>query len=100
MAVLEAMAAGLPTVCTDVGGVHEMVVDGVTGFLVPPSDPRQFAKRVLDLLSDPDVAHRMGRAARAKVQSEFDLRRTVPAAEQMIEDVMGVNCGRRLSLIR
>lgn len=100
IAVLEAMAAGLPTVSTDVGGVHEMVVDGVTGFLVPRSDPRRLADRMLHLLSDPDAAHRMGCAARSKVRSEFDLRRTVPAAETMIEEVVGVGRGRRLSLIR
>ena len=89
IAVLEAMAAGLPTVSTDVGGVHEMLIDGVTGFLVPHSDPRQLANRILQLFSDPDLARRMGRAARSKVKSEFDLRRTVPAAEEAIEEAIG-----------
>lgn len=100
IAVLEAMAAGLPTVSTDVGGVHEMVVDGVTGFLVPHSDPRRLANRMLQLLSDPDTARRMGDAARSKVQSEFDLRRTVPVAEEAIEEVIGLRHGGRLSPIQ
>lgn len=100
IAVLEAMATGLPTVSTDVGGVHEMVVDGVTGFLVPHSDPRQLASRMQQLLSDTDTARRMGCAAKSKVQTQFDLRQTVPAAEEAIEEAVGVGPGGRLSVIR
>lgn len=88
MALLEAMACARPAVCTAVGGIPEMVNDGETGYLVPPKDPRQLAARLLSVLSDPPTAHRMGRAARHRVEAEFDLDRSVAAAQLAIEDVV------------
>lgn len=62
IAALEAMAAGLPVVATDVGGLAEVVVDRVTGRLVPPSDPLGLAGALRWFYSNPDEAERMGRA--------------------------------------
>ena len=56
MALLEAMASGRPAVCTDVGGVGEMLAGGVTGYLVPPHDPAALADRLVELLRDPSCA--------------------------------------------
>ena len=89
MALLEAMAAGRPAVCTAVGGVTEMIVDGVTGYLVPPQDPHQLAGRVISLLSEQHAAQRMGRAARERLESEFDLDRSVEKAQRAIGEVVG-----------
>src|SRR5262249_60799641 len=50
MALLEAMASGRPAVCTDVGGVGEMLDDGITGYLVPPREPVTLAGRLAQLL--------------------------------------------------
>lgn len=88
MSVLEAMACCLPVVCTDVGGVGEMVTDGVTGFLVPTRDPQQLAARLADLLSNPELAHRMGSAGRLRVESEFSLEQSVAATERALMDVV------------
>ncbi len=71
LSVLEAMAGGLPVVATDVGGVHELVVDGVTGTLVPPSDPGALADALRRLLVDPALRARLGAAGRARVLSDF-----------------------------
>lgn len=71
LAVIEAGAAGKPVVATDVGGVREVVEDGVTGFLVPAGDPHQFAETVLRLLDSPDGMQEMGQRARARVQERF-----------------------------
>jgi alpha-maltose-1-phosphate synthase len=82
---VEAMACGTPVVASAVGGIPEIVVEGETGHLVAfepgddpfgsPADPARFAddlaERINALLSDPDQAHRMGRAARARVEAEF-----------------------------
>jgi glycosyltransferase involved in cell wall biosynthesis len=70
--ILEAMAAGLPVAATRVGGIPDMVEDGVTGFLVDPFLPGQsggealFAERLARLLTDPGLRQRMGEQARAR----------------------------------
>ena len=81
MALLEAMASGRPAVCTAVGGVPEMLVDGVTGRLVPARDESALADGMLELLDDPELARKMGRAARERVESEFTLLRSVEGAQ-------------------
>jgi glycosyltransferase involved in cell wall biosynthesis len=73
MSILEAMAAGLPVVASAVGGVPELVEDGVTGVLVPPGDPAALAAALDRLLADPDLRRRMGAAGRARVRARFDL---------------------------
>ena len=88
ISVLEAMATGLPVVCTEVGGIPEIVIDGVTGFLVPGGDSRGLADRLLEVLSDPAIANRMGSAARERVEAEFDLAQSVRVAEQAIADTV------------
>ncbi len=70
-ALLEAMRTGLPCVATAVGGNPEVVVEGVTGFLVPPDDPSAFAERLLDLLGDPALRSAMARRARARLLDRF-----------------------------
>ena len=67
--VLEYSAAALPVVASDVGQLGELVRDGVTGLLVPPSDPEALAAAVDGLVSVPDRAERMGRAGRCRVLS-------------------------------
>ena len=88
IALLEAMAAARPAVCTAVGGIPEMIDDGETGYLVPTKDPQQLAARLLDVLSDPRAARRMGRAGRARVEAEFSLDRSVDGAQRAFEDVV------------
>lgn len=70
---LEAMAMGKPVIGTKVGGVPEVVRDGVNGFLVPPRDPRALARATTRLLSDMQAAREMGRAGRAIAEREFTL---------------------------
>ncbi len=63
----EAMGYGLPCVGTDSGGIPEIIVDGVTGLVVPPGEPEPLARALIDLLSRPAEAERMGRAGHAAV---------------------------------
>lgn len=88
MALLEAMAAGRPAVCTAVGGVPELVVEGETGYLVPPRDPQRLARRVIEVLSDSEARKRMGSAARDRVHTEFSLKASIAAAERALEEVV------------
>jgi glycosyltransferase involved in cell wall biosynthesis len=75
VSVLEAMAAGLPVVATDVGGVAEAVEDGETGFLVPSGDSEALARALERLLVDGELRRRLGAAGRARALSLFDVSR-------------------------
>jgi glycosyltransferase involved in cell wall biosynthesis len=86
--LLEAMAAGRPVVATRVGGNPEVVVEGETGFLVPPKDPRALADAVLRLLRDRELAHRFGEAARRRVESQFSLEQMVHRMEDLYDDLL------------
>jgi colanic acid/amylovoran biosynthesis glycosyltransferase len=68
--VKEAMATGVPVVASDHGGMPEMIIDGVTGLLVPERDPRAIAGAVKRLIDAPDLPRRLAEAALAKVTTE------------------------------
>lgn len=72
LAVLEAMAAGLPIASTAVGGVPEAVIDGENGFLVPPRNSRLLAQAIVRLAVDPESAARMGAQSRKRMEELFD----------------------------
>ena len=81
-ALLEAMAWSRPVVATAVNGCPEIVIDGVTGFVVPPADTASWAKGVVDLLNDPAGATRMGQQGRLRVEEEFDLQQMTARIEE------------------
>lgn len=70
-AIIEAMAAALPIVATDVGGNAEAVEEGVSGFIVPPEDPGALSTAISRLLSDPSLAKAMGEAGKQAVAEKF-----------------------------
>jgi len=70
--LVEAMATGLPVVTTDVSGIPELVHDGVTGLLVPPERADAIANALLRIHHEPELARRLGAAARAVVAEQFD----------------------------
>lgn len=74
LANVEAMACGVPVVSTNQGGPSETVVDGETGYLVPPGDGRIFANRVMLLLQDHTLRKQMGKAGQSRVQEHFSAR--------------------------
>lgn len=71
--VLEAMAAGKPVVATRYGGAPEAVLDGETGYVVDPREPKQIAAKLEALLADPAAAEAMGAAARRRIEQHFNL---------------------------
>jgi len=88
LTALEAMACGLPVVATRVGGLPEVVEDGVTGLLVPPADPAALAQAILDIGRDPERGLRMGQAGRERVEQHFEIRRMVADYESLYVDGM------------
>jgi glycosyltransferase involved in cell wall biosynthesis len=77
LALLEAMAAGVPPVVTDVGGMPEAIRDGETGFLVPPGNVALLGDRISFLLGNPPLAKKMGAASRERVLDHFTVDRMV-----------------------
>jgi glycosyltransferase involved in cell wall biosynthesis len=73
LALMESMEAGVPIVATRVGGTPDLIDDGVHGLLVPPRDPGALAAAVGELLADPRRRGEMGRLARERRRSEFDI---------------------------
>ncbi|MEW6329960.1 MAG: glycosyltransferase [Pseudomonadota bacterium] len=83
LALLEAMAAGLPAVVTRVGGNPEVVVDGECGFLVESGDAEGLARALVRLAREGDLRAKMGRAARARMEAEFDLKQAIKQYEEI-----------------
>lgn len=88
-ALIEAGAAGLPVVATRVGGVPDVVLDKITGFLVPASDSVGIASRLLDLLDDTEMASRMGLAGRELVHERFSGRRLIRDVATLYSHLLG-----------
>lgn len=87
-AILEYMAAGLPVVATEVGGVREAIVEGETGYIVPSGDDEQTAERIIQLLSDDDKARVMGAFGKhfvgEKFSSDRHLRNTLELYDELL----------------
>jgi glycosyltransferase involved in cell wall biosynthesis len=77
MALLEALFARLPVVCTAVGGIPSLVEQGNTGWLVPPADPDQLASALEELVTQPTLRARMGEQALLNVEQEYGQMRMV-----------------------
>jgi len=100
MAVLEAMAAGLPVVATAAGGVTEAVVDGETGYIVPRCEDREalaaaLAERVATLLDHPDLRARLGAAGAERVRREFTVEETATRTLRLYERCLAGLAGFR-----
>ena len=87
IALLEAMSVGLPAVGTRVSGIEEVIAEGETGTLVPPSDPVALGRALLDLVHSPGRRSAWGEAARARL-ARFDARAIAGAYRQVYLDVL------------
>ena len=83
LVLLEAMAAGLPIVATAVGGIPEVVVDGETGFLVPPEDPEALASAITRLIEDSVLRKKFGKAGYKRVKQHFNIQEASRRTEEL-----------------
>lgn len=86
---LEAFAAGVPVVATAVGGTPEVIEEGVNGYLVPPGDPRELARRILDALGDERERRAMGLRGRQRVQDHFTFAAQGEQYQRLFETLLG-----------
>jgi glycosyltransferase involved in cell wall biosynthesis len=93
VALVEAMAAGLPAVATAVGGTVEAVEAGWTGWLTPPEDPGALAGRLCGVLADSQHRRAMGAAARARVRDCFSADRMAGEIEALYEELLAERAG-------
>jgi len=92
--ILEAMAAGLPVVATRVGGNPELVVDQVTGQLVPARDTGALARAIARYATDERLRHDHGAAGRRRVMAEFTLDQMVERYVELYEEEVGRRRGK------
>jgi glycosyltransferase involved in cell wall biosynthesis len=85
--VMEAMAAGLPVVASDIPPNRELVIDGETGFLAPVGDRVAFAQLAERFLLNPALAHQFGSAGRERIAREFSVERMVEAYSRLYQEV-------------
>ena len=89
LVALEAMACGVPPLATRVGGVPELITDGVDGCLEPVGDVAAHAGRVLELLTDDELYGRLSRAARHTAETRFCSTLVIPQYERYYQEVCG-----------
>jgi len=96
LAVLEAMAAGLPVIVSEVGGLPEIVRHEETGLLIPPKDPEALAQSLALVLEDPDLARRLGQKAREHVLEKYSLERMAQVVNETYDELVQTKLGNRV----
>lgn len=87
-AIIEAMAMGKPVVATAVGGVVELVEDGITGFLVPPGNSPALSGAILKLLNNEERAKFMGRLGRERAEEKFNIKKHILLIEKIYTNLL------------
>lgn len=89
LSIIEAMRVGLPVIASDVGGISELIIDGDTGFVVPPGSVKAMQKAILRLVTDESLSHSMGRAGRTRYEQHFSLRKMTQPTIALYQSVAG-----------
>ncbi len=90
LSILEAMAAGKPIIATNIKGNNELVVDGITGFLVLPRNPEMVGYYITRLLQDKRLVKKMGRLGRKRVEEKFDIKLHVELIKNIYHQILTV----------
>lgn len=88
LVLLEAMAMRKPVVASRTGGVPEAILDGITGFLVPPQDSKALSEAIIKLLENPQKAKQMGLNGRKRIENYFTLEKQIKMIENLLEEIV------------
>ena len=89
LSVLEAMALGKPVIASNIGGVSEIIEDGITGMLIEPNHPEQITDRIVYLLSNQEIYSSIAQKAKEVANKRFSLQKYVAAIEESFRKVVG-----------
>jgi glycosyltransferase involved in cell wall biosynthesis len=90
LALLEAMACGLPVAATRVGGIPEVVADGISGLLSEPRDPRGLAENIVKFLRNPELRATLGRNARKTIEESYSIQKLARSYETLYRNALKV----------
>lgn len=96
--MLEAMALGRPVIASGVGGVLSVIEDGCTGLIVPPSDSRSLADRMIELLTHPEQARQLGLAGQQRIRDQFNEQRMLDDVLQLYNEVHAAAVRRAVAI--
>ena len=88
LSILEAQAGGKPVIATNVGGISQIILDGKTGCLVPSKDVQALLEKMELLVSDRNLANRLGEAGKERVRVKFNLERMIQEVESLYQEVL------------
>ena len=88
--IIELIISGKPIVATDVGCIHKLVIDDETGYIVPPKDSIAFAKAIIKLINDPDLAYEMGKNGNVLVKNNFTMEIMIKNFEKAYHNVLDI----------
>lgn len=91
LTILEAMAFGKPVIASRIGGIRELIVDGVNGFLVESSNEEELAERIKYLLGNPEICKQMGNRGKEIVQEKFPLKKYIEGMEKSFLNAIHLN---------
>jgi len=88
LAAIEAMAVGLPLIVTNVGGLPELIRNGQSGLIVPPAEPLQLAKKIMNVFNNPDKLKKMGKESRRIFEEKFRSEKMVKKLENLYLEII------------
>jgi glycosyltransferase involved in cell wall biosynthesis len=88
LSLLEAMAAGVPSIASNVGGIGDVVRDGETGLLVPPADPDELAAAIVRLAESPDLGQALAQRASRRVREHFSSETMLDAYARLYRELV------------
>ena len=88
MSLLEAMAAGLPVVTTNVGGIPDLITNDIEGIVVEPGDVAALAEAIKIILLDSKLGDRLGKVARERISSQFSIDHAIKQLENLYSETV------------
>lgn len=87
LAIIESLSAGVPVIASRVGGIPEILLDGITGYLIESEDYERFASQIIKVLEDPDLQMRLSKNAKEDFLERFEINRVIEEQVEWLENI-------------